>query len=165
MAYELDICSCLEASYKRVAGSISDYQVYSFPEKCVHLYPDSRSALTPSDSLVCLWTGYHCCCHTLYTAAVVCSKCRVTPCTTIYKLCQQCALMLLCIHLRYLRSKSAPIRDTKAEGGNLDLKYLSYFWIDFQNSCAYHEANFQNFQNSPNFCIFDELWINIYKFS
>ena len=30
---------------------ISDYPVYSFPEKCVHLYPDSRSALTPSDSL------------------------------------------------------------------------------------------------------------------
>ena len=51
MAYELDICSCLEASSKRVAGSISDYQVYSFPEKCVHLYPDSRSALTPRDSL------------------------------------------------------------------------------------------------------------------
>ena len=28
-------------------------------------------------------------------------------------------------------------------GANFDLNYLSYFWINFQNSCGYHVANFQ----------------------
>ena len=27
-------------------------------------------------------------------------------------------------------------------GANFDLNYLSYFWINFQNSCGYHVANF-----------------------
>ena len=31
------------------------------------------------------------------------------------------------------------------EGGKFDLKYLSYFSIDFQNSSAYHVASFLNF--------------------
>ena len=30
-------------------------------------------------------------------------------------------------------------------GANFDLNYLSYFYIDFQNSCAYHVANFLKF--------------------
>ena len=30
-------------------------------------------------------------------------------------------------------------------GANFDLNYLSYFWMHFQNSCAYHVANFLNF--------------------
>ena len=30
-------------------------------------------------------------------------------------------------------------------GAIFDLKYLSYFWIYFQNSGAYHVANFLNF--------------------
>ena len=30
-------------------------------------------------------------------------------------------------------------------GAIFDLKYLSYFWINFQNSGAYHVANFLNF--------------------
>ena len=28
---------------------------------------------------------------------------------------------------------------------NFDLNYLSYFLINFQNSCAYYVANFLNF--------------------
>ena len=28
-------------------------------------------------------------------------------------------------------------------GANFDLNYLSYFWINFQNSCGYNVANFQ----------------------
>ena len=34
-------------------------------------------------------------------------------------------------------------------GGNFNLNYLSHFWIDFQNSCAYYGANFLNFSNLP----------------
>ena len=30
-------------------------------------------------------------------------------------------------------------------GANSNLNYLSYFLIDFQNSCAYHVVNFLNF--------------------
>ena len=33
--------------------------------------------------------------------------------------------------------------------GNFDLNYLSLFLIDFQNSCAYHVANFLNFSKLP----------------
>ena len=36
-------------------------------------------------------------------------------------------------------------------GGNFNLNYLSHFWIDFQNSCAWI------FQNFPNFCVLNEL--------
>ena len=32
---------------------------------------------------------------------------------------------------------------------NFDLNYLSHFRIDFQNSCAYHVANFLNFSKLP----------------
>ena len=31
------------------------------------------------------------------------------------------------------------------EDGNFDQNYLSYFWIEFHNSCANHVANFPNF--------------------
>ena len=34
-------------------------------------------------------------------------------------------------------------------GANFDLKYLSYFWINFQNSCDFHVANFLNFLKLP----------------
>ena len=38
---------------------------------------------------------------------------------------------------------------SKMTGGNFGINYLSYFWIDFQNSCAYHVANFQAFSKIP----------------
>ena len=34
-------------------------------------------------------------------------------------------------------------------GSNFDLNFLSYFWINSQNSCAYHVANLQNFLKLP----------------
>ena len=33
--------------------------------------------------------------------------------------------------------------------GNFDLNYLSHFWIDFQNLCAYHVANVLNLSKLP----------------
>ena len=33
-------------------------------------------------------------------------------------------------------------------GANFDLNYLSYLSIDFQNSCAYHVANFLIFSKT-----------------
>ena len=33
--------------------------------------------------------------------------------------------------------------------GNFDLNYLSHFWIDFQNLCAYHIANVLNWSKLP----------------
>ena len=44
---------------------------------------------------------------------------------------------------------------------NFDLKYLYYFSIDFQNSCAYHVANFLNFSKTSQLLQF--VWVEANK--
>ena len=39
--------------------------------------------------------------------------------------------------------------DFHVKVGNFDLNYLSHFWIDFQNLCAYHVANVLNLSKLP----------------
>ena len=44
-------------------------------------------------------------------------------------------------------------------GTIIDLSYLNYFWIVFQNSCAYHVANFLNFSKLPQLLQLDvKIW-------
>ena len=49
------------------------------------------------------------------------------------------------LHLQHRNYFSAFVPLT---GANFDLKYLSYFWIDFQNSCAYIVDNFLTFSTT-----------------
>ena len=56
---------------------------------------------------------------------------------------------------------SSKISISKMRGGNFIINYLSYFWIDFQNSCAYHVANFLNFSKMSHLLQF--AWIEAGK--
>ena len=46
-------------------------------------------------------------------------------------------------------------------GANFNLSYVKYFWIDFQNSWAYHVANFLNFSKLPQ--LFQSGWVEAIK--
>ena len=59
---------------------------------------------------------------------------------------QSCLLSQRYFFLTLCNSK---ISISKMRGGNFVINYLSYFWINFQNSCAYHVANFLNFSKLP----------------
>ena len=45
--------------------------------------------------------------------------------------------------------------------GNFDLNYLSYFYIDFQNSCDYHVSSFLNFSKKAQLLQF--AWVEADK--
>ena len=53
------------------------------------------------------------------------------------------------IEIIFLPLCNSKISISKMRGGDFVINYLSYFWNNFQNSCAYHVANFLNFSKLP----------------